>query len=273
MIETTHGWFDVAEIGPGVWSIAEPGHVEQVHSYVIEGKRDVAVLDTGMGVGDFPALVSELSDRDPIVVQSHAHWDHVGATSAYERVIIHPSERADLERGVSNEYLLDWFRPEALLGVPFPSEFDLDSYSIPAAKASGELHDGQQIDLGDRLIDIHHTPGHSPGGITVYDSQSRLLFPADAVNYGPLYLFSDQADLAAYQRTLELLVTLAEKSDAIYPSHYQVPMVAEDIVATRAALNEIIGGRAADEVMEDREVYKFDRFVFWLRPGAIEELR
>ena len=58
------------------------------------------------------------------------------------------------------------------------------------------FEDGQQIDLGGRLIDIHHTPGHSPGGITVYDSQSRLLFPADAVNYGPLYLFSDQADLA-----------------------------------------------------------------------------
>ena len=54
----------------------------------------------------------------------------------------------------------------------------------------------------------------------------------------------------AYQRTLDLLVTLAEKSDAIYPSHYQVPMVAEDIVATRAALNEVIGGRAADQVME-----------------------
>ena len=105
MVETSHGWFDVVEIGPGVWSIAEPGHVEQVHSYLIEGERDVAVLDTGMGVGNFPALVRELSDRDPIVVQSHGHWDHVGATSAYERVIIHPSERADLEQGVSNEYL------------------------------------------------------------------------------------------------------------------------------------------------------------------------
>ncbi len=64
-----------------VWSIAEPGHVEQVHSYLIEGERDVAVLDTGMGVGDFRGLVRELSDRDPLVVQSHAHWDHIGASS------------------------------------------------------------------------------------------------------------------------------------------------------------------------------------------------
>ena len=273
MITTNRGWFDVAEIGPGVWSIAEPGHVEQVHSYLIEGARDVAVLDTGMGVGDFPALVSDLSDRDPIVVQSHAHWDHIGASSAYERVLIHPSERDDLERDIPNEDLLDWFVPEALLGIPFPDGFDLRSYYIPAARASGELYDGQQIDLGGRIIDIHHTPGHSPGGITVYDSQSRLLFPADSVNLGLLYLFGEQADLAAYQKTLDLLVELAGKSEAVHPSHYETPMTVEDVVATRSALDEIIDARAPDEVMDVREIYRFERFAFGIRPGAIEDLR
>lgn len=272
-METSHGWFDVSEIGAGVWSIAEPGHEEQVHSYLIEGQRDVAVLDTGMGVGDFRGLVRELSDREPLVVQSHAHWDHIGASAELDRVLVHPAEAIDLARDFPNEQLQAWFRPETLRGIPFPDEFDLTTARIRGTQATGTLEDGQEIDLGNRVIEIYHTPGHSPGGITVYDRSTGLLFPADAVNLGPLYLFSNQADLAAYRGSLEKLAALAGKSDAIYPSHYAVPMTPEDIVATRDALEEIIAGREPDEVTADRETYAYDRFVFWIRPGEVERLR
>ncbi len=272
-MKTSHGWFDVTEIGNGVWSIAEPGHEEQVHSYLIEGERDVAVLDTGMGVGDFRSLVVELSEREPLVIQSHAHWDHIGASAAFERVLIHPAEAEALARDFPNAELRAWFRPETLRGIPFPDGFDLATAMIPGSEASGMLHDGQEIDLGGRTLEITHTPGHSPGGITVYDPSTRLLFPADAVNLGPLYLFGLQADLVAYQETLDKLCALAERSDAVYPSHYEVPMTPADVLATRAALAEIIAGRGPDEVTADREVYAFERFVYWIRPGEVEKLR
>lgn len=270
---TSHGWFDVSQIGPGVWSIAEPGHQEQVHSYLIEGERDVAVLDTGMGVGDFRKIVAELSDRDPIVIQSHAHWDHIGASARFERVLIHPAEQDDLRHDIPAEDLRPWFREEALRGVPFPAGFDLDSLTIPGATPTGYLNDGDRIDLGGRVLEIYHTPGHSPGGITVYDAQSRLLFPGDAVNLGPLYLFGPQTDLPGYRRTLEVLADLAGRSTAVYPSHYEVPMSPDDVLATQAAFEQIIAGREPDERRDDREVYAFERFVFWIKPGALEELR
>jgi glyoxylase-like metal-dependent hydrolase (beta-lactamase superfamily II) len=272
-MSTSHGWFDVEVIGPGVWSIAEPGHEEEVHSYLIEGERDVAVLDTGMGVGDFRGLVAELSDREPLVVQSHAHWDHIGASAHFERVLVHPSEAQAMGRDFPNEQLRWWFRPETLRGIPFPEGFDLDTAMIPGASVTGYLNHGDRIDLGARVIEIHHTPGHSPGGVTVYDERARLLFPADAVNLGPLYLFSGQADLAAYRHTLDILADLAGRSDAVYPSHYDVPMTPEDVVATRDAFAEILAGREPDEVREDREVYAYERFVFWIRPGAVEAMR
>lgn len=272
-MKTSHGWFDVEEIGPGVWSIAEPGHAEQLHSYLIEGERDVAVLDTGMGVGDFRSLVNELSDRDPLVIQSHAHWDHIGASAEFERVLIHPAEADDLATDYSNEQLREWFGPELLRGIPFPAEFDLETAMIHGTSHTGFLNDGDRIDLGNRVLEIRHTPGHSPGGVTVYDAQSRLLFPADAVNLGPLYLFSDQADLAAYRRTLDVLVELANRSGAVYPSHYEVPMIPADVVATRDALAEIIAGREPDRARPECEIYTYDRFVFAIRFGAVEELR
>ncbi len=272
-VKTSHGWFDVEQIGQGVWSIAEPGHAEHVHSYLIEGATYVAVLDTGMGVGDFHSLVAELSDREPIVVHSHAHWDHVGASAQFDRLLIHPSEAADLEQNHPNAELAAWFQPEALRDVPLPDSFDVATFQIQGAVATGSLNHGDTVDLGGRVIEIFHTPGHSPGGITVLDPETSLLFPGDAVNLGPIYLFGDQADLRAFQDSIELLTGLASRVERVYPSHYDVPMASGDIVSTRDAFREILPGRIPDETRPGIEIYTFPRFTFLIKPGAVEALR
>ncbi len=35
---TSHGWFDVVEFPDGVTMIAEPGHYEDVKSFLVEGE-------------------------------------------------------------------------------------------------------------------------------------------------------------------------------------------------------------------------------------------
>ncbi|MEZ4524169.1 MAG: MBL fold metallo-hydrolase [Thermomicrobiales bacterium] len=266
------GWFEVTTIAAGIASIAEPGHAEHVHSYLIEGEKDVAVLDTGMGVGDFYGLVRSLSDRSPIVLQSHAHWDHVGATAQFERVLVHPAEAKDLERSYSDEDLASWFTADKLRGIPYPEGFDPSLLRIPGATATGMLNHGDRIDLGGRELEIYHTPGHSPGGITIFDPSSGLLFPGDALNLGPLYLFGPQADLAAFKSSLEILVELAGRASAIYPSHYEVPMTPNDVLLTERAFEVILAGKEPDTVNETMEIYEFDRFSFLIEPGALEEM-
>lgn len=271
---TSHGWFDVRMIAPGVTMIAEPGHDEDVKSYLIEGERDVAVLDTGMGVGDFMGLFRSLSDKRPLVVQSHAHWDHYGASAQFERVLIHPAEADDLRRTVPNAELRPWFAPDQLTGrAALPAGFDPATVTIHGCEPTGFLAHGDKLDLGGRVIEVYHTPGHSPGGITVLDRTSQLLFPSDNVNLGPLFFFGDQTDLAAARDTLRLLSTLADEVDAVYPSHYDVPMTPEDVRATQRAFEEIIAGRIFDTLLPDREVYDYGRYVFWIRPGALAALR
>ena len=270
---TSHGWYDVQSIGPGVTAIVESGHAEHVHSYLIEGERDVAVLDTGMGVGGFLELVRSITDRNPVVLQSHAHWDHVGASAEFDDVRIHRAEARDLQRSYGPDKMLAWFAPEFLRGIPLPERFDPANASIEGTVASGYLEHGGRIDLGGRILEIAHTPGHSPGGITIYDEMSRLLFPGDALNLGPLYLFSDQADLRAYERSLAVLEPLAGRSDAIYPSHYEVPMTPGDVRATKDALVEIVAGRAPDTVNNGVEEYRFERFSYLIRQGLVEEFR
>ncbi|RIK46157.1 MAG: hypothetical protein DCC58_04160 [Chloroflexi bacterium] len=266
-------WFSVIPATPRVTIIREPLGDDDVKSYLVEGDDAVAVLDTGMGVGDFAGLVRRLSSRPPIVLHSHSHWDHIGASHTFEQVLIHQAEADDLRRGVAFSDYSSWFTPEFVAAHPLPAEFDPATAGIPGCEPTGFLQHGDVIDLGGRRLEVFHTPGHSPGGITLLDRANRLLFPGDAVNYGPLYLFLDGCDLAAYRDMLNLLVELARDVDAIYPSHDAWPMDPADVVVARDAYESVLAGRPADEQHPPQggyagyDIHAIGRFRFLMPAG------
>lgn len=249
--------------------IAEPGHHEDVKSYLVEGTEYVAVLDTGMGFGDFKALADSLSDREPIVLLSHAHFDHIGDAHKYDDMRVHPAEADALRAGYPHERMREWIEPRYITdGFELPEGIDPDMIHIPACEPSGELNHGDVIDLGGRRLEAFHTPGHSPGGITLLDREHRLLFPGDAVYMGPMFAWRDYSDPVAYRESLRLLAELADLVDTVYPSHNRVPMTPDEIRVMHRAYEEIWAGREPDERRGDRDIFRFDGFQFWLRPGA-----
>ena len=265
MSDLIQGWFDVRRFDNGVTMIGEPLHYEDVKSYLIEGDTDVAIIDTGMGVGDFAALVADLTDRAPIVLQSHAHFDHIGASSAYQRVLVHPSEAEDLALGYPNDRLRRWCEPGYLSG-PLPAGFDVATASIEGVDWAMPLVGGDEIDLGGRIIEVLHTPGHSPGGLTFLDREARILFPGDAVYAGPMFAYREGSDPALYRDSLRLLAELAAIVDNIYPSHNRVPLTPDDVVAMNEAYEQVWAGREPDSREADHDVYDFGDFSFWLPP-------
>ena len=264
---TSHGWFDVVEFPDGITMIAEPGHHEDVKSFLIEGERDVAVLDTGMGVGDFAGLVRSLSQRDPLVIHSHAHFDHIGASAAFQRVLVHESESGDLREGYPNDRFRRWFEPRYLNDIPLPAGFDPQTADIAGVEPSGFLRHGTTVDLGGRELEIYHTPGHSPGGISIFDPQSGALFPGDAVYLGPMFAFREGSDPVMYRESLRLLAELAERATVVYPSHNQVPLAPKMVREMHDAFEQIWAGKAPDEASKERDLFRFEGYSFELAPG------
>ena len=270
---TPAAWFSVQDIAVDTWVIEEQLSDENCRSFIVAGTRAVAVLDTGTGVGDFARLAASLSNRDPIVLQSHAHWDHIGASHAYQRVLVHPSEAETLRRGVPNSDYRTVYTPAARARLPFPPGFDVETAFIPGVEPRGALCHGDSIERGGRTLEAFHTPGHSPGGITLLDRANRLLFPGDAVNLGNIYLQFEGGDPAAWRRSIELLADLAEHVDAIYPTHDSAPLTAADMRAIRDAYEDVWSGarqpteqRADDDGPAD--VFDCGRYRFWLQPGT-----
>ncbi|MGO4843989.1 MBL fold metallo-hydrolase, partial [Rhizobiaceae sp. 2RAB30] len=76
-------------------------------------------------------------------------------------------------------------------------------YRIEPAPAERLLEHGDVVDLGDRAFEVVHTPGHSPGGIALYERNTRTLLSGDIVYDGPLIDNAYHSHTDDYVTTLE----------------------------------------------------------------------
>jgi len=261
-------WFSVREADPGVWTIEEPFHEERVKSSLIAGRDRAILLDTGMGVADIRAVAEALTDLPISVVNSHAHWDHIGGNHRFTEIAIHPAEAADLEAGASNAVLRPWFAPAHLSG-PLPDGVTAETIVIPPSRATHLLADGETIDLGGRMLEVIHGPGHSPGGIALLDRANGLLFSTDIAYAGALYVYADD-DLPVYARSLARLAALAPALRMVLPSHNASPIAPAMLPRMAAGVDEIVRGRPADWRRGSVSGWGFDGFSLELKPGGDE---
>lgn len=240
-------WFRVWEVRPGRWVIEEPLHSEEVKSYLVLGTERAALIDTGMGVGDIRAIVRTITSLPVIVLQSHAHNDHIGGAHLFDDVRIHESEADDLASGQSAGNLKDWFAPREMSG-PLPPGFNPVGYSIPGKSATAHLNHGDAIDLGGLTLEVIHAPGHARGLLVFLDRANRDLYSTDAVYLRDLYLLNPDSSVAAYVQTLERLATLVADVDRLYPSHGPTPISPSVIPDMLSGMREIALGRQPDTI-------------------------
>lgn len=254
------GWFEVREPSPGTFVIGEPLHAEDVKSYLIVGDERALLLDTGTGAGDIRRLVEGLTDRSIVVVNSHAHWDHIGGNRWFDEIWIHEAEADRLRTGVPNARLRRGFAPEQLRG-PLPAGFDPATIEFPPTPPTGILQGGEAFNLGGRTLEVIHCPGHSPGGIVLLDIDDGVLFSTDVAYADALYAFSDDADLETYRASLERLALLTPVLRTVYPAHGPSPIDPAMLPAMRDAIVAILGGRLPDgKRSESVAVHEFDGF-------------
>ena len=72
-------------------------------------------------------------------------------------------------------------------------------------RATGLIEEGDVLDLGNRTLQVLHTPGHSPGGISLYEAATETLFSGDIIYDGPLIEDAYHSNLDDYARSLQRL--------------------------------------------------------------------
>ncbi|HEU0165207.1 MAG TPA: MBL fold metallo-hydrolase [Thermomicrobiales bacterium] len=262
-------WFDVRELEDGVFLIVEPFHDEQVKSHLIVGADRAILLDTGMGVGNIREVAEGLTVKPISVVNSHAHWDHIGGNHLFEEIAIHPAEADELLAGAPNATLRPWFQADSLSG-PLPDGVTAETISIPPSRATSLLNYSDVIDLGGVRLQVMHCPGHSAGGIVLFDRVRGILFSTDVAYAGALYVYS-VPDLAIYQHSLARLAAIAPGLRVCYPCHNATPMSPEILPKMADGLEAIVDGKAPDLVRGQVSAWRFDGFSVELKLGRDEE--
>ena len=124
--------------------------------YVVgeEATRLAIVIDPG---GDAEELATEITEQRLIItaiVATHAHFDHIIAAERLRALTGAPFILHDDDRP-----LLDWMQESGrlFLGVDLPPPPEVDT----SAK------EGDHITAGEVALEVVHTPGHSPGSISL----------------------------------------------------------------------------------------------------------
>jgi glyoxylase-like metal-dependent hydrolase (beta-lactamase superfamily II) len=254
------GWFEVYEIRPGIFAIYEPGQFEEAISYLVVGSSEALLFDTGLGIGDIRAVVRELTELEPVVVNSHTHYDHVGGNHQFQRIYGTETDYTkENARGRSHEEVAE-FVGDGWIWKPTPPGFSKDSYRGEPFSITKTLRDGEVIDLGGRKLEVLLTPGHAPDSLCLLDRENRLLFTGDTFYPAVLYAHLPGSDVETYRKTAERLAALAPSVDFLLPSHNEPLVAAEALLRLRDAFDAIRQAKADFVVTDGAREYRFEGF-------------
>lgn len=264
-VPVTEDWFGVYRIQPDLYAIYEPGHFQEVISYLITGSEKALLVDTGLGMGNIRKVVEELTSLPVIVMNTHTHFDHIGGNALFDTVYApdHPEARRRLSAGATAAELAAEVT-EGSNARPWPEGFDPAHYTI-APCAFTPAPEGTVFDLGGWKLRVIDTPGHSPDSIMLAEDDRKLLFTGDTFYPAALYvaLASDRPVpelLKIYQGTMALLAKEFSGYTLIC-SHNEPVRGGEMLGKTADALAEILAGKEPDEIGNaGLRRYEFDGF-------------
>lgn len=203
-------WYELKKIDSDITYISEPFIQEfyRCNIWHVRGKLGDMLVDSGMGVVSLKMWVPLVTRRTLTAVASHTHFDHIGCHHEFEHRIVHQAEAELLanptrENTLATPYVTD----DIFIQLP-PAPYRSETYAVRKAPATRLVEDGDVIDLGNRIFEVIHTPGHSPGGIALGEKESGVLFSGDIHYDGPLIEDVYHSNAADYVKSMERLLEL-----------------------------------------------------------------
>ena len=203
-------WYRLRSVGDDVTFIDEPAIAEfyRCNIWHVRGRDRDLLVDSGMGVVSLTEWVPLVTERPVEAVASHTHFDHIGSHHEFASRLVHRAEAELLANPTRTGTLADPCVTDAIFHRLPPAPYVSQTYEVEAAPATRILEDGDIVDLGDRHFEVIHTPGHSPGGIALWERATGLLFSGDILYDGPLIEDTYHSDAEAYVRSMERLLAL-----------------------------------------------------------------
>jgi glyoxylase-like metal-dependent hydrolase (beta-lactamase superfamily II) len=141
----------------GIFSLDGQDFEVENNVWLVGDDDQVLVVDAAH---DATPVEEALGDRALLlIVSTHGHNDHINAAEVL-------AQRTGA--------------PVAL----HPDDAELWAAVYPHREPDRTLADGERLPVGDHRFTVIHTPGHSPGGVCLYDPDAGVLFSGDTLFQG-----------------------------------------------------------------------------------------
>lgn len=144
----------------------------QVNCYILadEKTKDAVVIDPGDDAEDILRVIREKGLTVKYIVNTHAHFDHVGANHQLKEatgaeILLHEKDAVVLKSSSAHA-----------------AAFNVKTTASPPADRF--VQHGDVISAGEVSLKVLHTPGHSPGGICLVEQ--GVVFTGDALFAGSI---------------------------------------------------------------------------------------
>ena len=181
------------------------GPIEE-NCYVLrdEDTSEGIIIDPGDNGQEILAYVRDNGIRVKLIVNTHGHWDHIGA--------------------------VDFLRDELAVGLAIHADDasmltatreEMAAYSVFAGgKRPAEilLKDGDTISFGNSSLKVIHTPGHTRGGICLYGG--GCLFSGDTLFAGSVGRTDfPGGDYRAILHSVNVQLEQVDDDTRVFPGH------------------------------------------------------
>ena len=187
----------------------------ETNCYILgdEKTRDAVVIDPGEDFEEIDKQLKASKLKVRHIILTHGHFDHTNAL-------------AQLKKETGAEILIHSEDTSMLSSSGQAQPFLMDSGAEPCA-ADRTLKEGDKIQFGDNTLEVLHTPGHTPGGISLVTD--KMIFTGDTLFCGSV----GRTDLAggSFQNLIDSIKEkLLTKGDdyLIYPGHGPASNIGEE---------------------------------------------
>lgn len=188
----------------------------QTNCYVVTAGTDACwIVDASFEPGPLVRHVRAKGLRPQALILTHAHVDHIAGVAEVRRelgpiagpgavgppVLLHGAEREWLNDPVLNL--------SAMMGM-----------SVTAPGPDRLIGEGDWLELGATRWLVLHTPGHSPGGITLWCETEGVALVGDSLFAGSIGRTDfPGSDFATLERSIREKLYVLPDATRVYPGH------------------------------------------------------
>jgi glyoxylase-like metal-dependent hydrolase (beta-lactamase superfamily II) len=141
----------------GTFSIDGEDFAVDNNVWLVGDEAEVLVIDAAH---DHRPILDAVGGRRVVgIVATHGHNDHINAG-------------ADLAEATGAPILMH------------PADAELWTQLYPDRRWDADLEDGHHLHAGGHRLQVRHTPGHTPGGVSLYDDVEEVVFSSDTLFKG-----------------------------------------------------------------------------------------